>query len=76
MRATVPSSRFARRHLASGTSRAKFGLGPDTLAYLAASLIAVSSAALNQFETFARLAPCADFIAANMPPRPTVWRIK
>jgi hypothetical protein len=60
------------RHLA----RQLHELGPDTLAYLAASLIAASSAALNQFEAFARLAPCADFIAAHMPERPTVWRIK
>jgi hypothetical protein len=51
-------------------------LGPEVLGYMVAELAGLSSAAVNVAERYAALTPYSDFIAAYMPQRPCVWRVK
>jgi hypothetical protein len=43
---------------------------------MVAELAGLSSAAVNVAERYAALTPYSDFIAAYMPQRPCVWRVK
>jgi hypothetical protein len=72
----IPSSLIPPPPRVQHLARQVHELGPGVLSYFFAELIAGSSSIQDQLEAFARIAPCTDFIAANTPERPTVWRIK